>query len=77
MHWMPCALDFALDKAGNSMAAKIAIMAMTTSNSINVNPGGHPEPDVLFTLTLAVFIDLFMQSTDAAGDHRAEIRVNS
>jgi hypothetical protein len=50
---------------------------MTTSNSINVNPGGHPEPDVLFTLTLAVFIDLFMQSTDAAGDHRAEIRVNS
>ena len=27
-------------EAGNSMAAKMAIIAMTTSNSIKVNPGG-------------------------------------
>src|SRR2546430_2313226 len=38
MHWIPCALHLARAKAGRSMAARIAIMAMTTSNSINVNP---------------------------------------
>src|SRR5664280_1081157 len=32
------ALLLAFDKAGRSIAAKIAMMAMTTSNSINVNP---------------------------------------
>ncbi len=37
MHIMPWALALALFKAGNSIAAKIAIMAMTTSNSISVN----------------------------------------
>jgi hypothetical protein len=34
----PVALDFALAKAGKSMPAKIAMMAMTTSNSIKVKP---------------------------------------
>ena len=29
--------SFALDKAGSNMEARIAIMAMTTSNSISVN----------------------------------------
>jgi hypothetical protein len=29
----------AADNAGKSIAARIAIMAMTTSNSIKVNPG--------------------------------------
>jgi hypothetical protein len=38
MQLMPVARSLALDKAGNSMAAKMAIMAMTTSNSIKVNP---------------------------------------
>jgi len=32
------ALDFALAKAGKSMPAKIAMMAITTSNSIKVKP---------------------------------------
>jgi len=32
------AFSFALAKAGRSMAAKMAMMAMTTSNSIKVNP---------------------------------------
>jgi len=32
------ALSLALDNAGNNMAARIAIMAMTTSNSIRVKP---------------------------------------
>src|SRR5581483_4135518 len=38
MHPIPCA--WALDRAsaGNSIAARIAMIAMTTSNSIRVNP---------------------------------------
>jgi hypothetical protein len=32
-----CALRLAAAKAGNNMAAKIAMMAITTSSSINVN----------------------------------------
>jgi hypothetical protein len=34
------ALSLAFASAGNSIAAKIAIMAMTTSSSINVKPSG-------------------------------------
>src|SRR6267142_7067264 len=34
---IPSARSFALLNAGSSMAARMAIMAMTTSNSINVN----------------------------------------
>ena len=37
MQLMPNALDLALAKAGRSMPAKIAMMAMTTSSSISVN----------------------------------------
>ena len=37
MQEMPDAFCFALLSAGNSMAARMAMMAMTTSNSINVN----------------------------------------
>src|SRR5206468_509014 len=36
-HWIFIALAFALDSAGSNIAAKIAMMAITTSNSINVN----------------------------------------
>src|SRR5689334_1868002 len=39
MHLMPWALVFALAKAGSSMPARMAIMAITTSSSINVNAG--------------------------------------
>jgi len=34
----PVAFDFALAKAGKSIPARIAMMAMTTSNSIKVKP---------------------------------------
>jgi hypothetical protein len=34
------ALHFALLKAGNSIAARMAMMAITTSNSISVKPCG-------------------------------------
>jgi len=36
MHRTPKALHFALLNAGRSMLARIAIMAMTTSNSMSV-----------------------------------------
>src|ERR1035437_4814545 len=36
-HRIRCAHSFALDNAGSSSAASIAIMAMTTNNSIKVN----------------------------------------
>jgi len=39
---IPCALLLALLKAGNNIAARIAMMAMTTNNSIKVNPPCHP-----------------------------------
>src|SRR6188508_3323557 len=38
MHMIPCAFVLALARAGRSMLARIAIMAMTTSNSIRVKP---------------------------------------
>src|SRR5271170_1967096 len=41
---MRLALSLALDKAGNNMAASMAMMAMTTSNSIKVNPDCLPLP---------------------------------
>lgn len=44
MHLMPCALIFALESAGNNIAARIAMIAITTSNSIKVNPRGFKPP---------------------------------
>ena len=38
IHLIRCARALALANAGNSMAARIAIMAMTTNSSINVKP---------------------------------------
>jgi hypothetical protein len=37
MHEVCLAFDFALARAGNNMAAKMAMMAITTRSSINVN----------------------------------------
>src|SRR6266487_1694536 len=42
------AFALALPKAGNSSAARIAIMAITTSNSINVKPAEQSRPEVAF-----------------------------
>src|ERR1039457_720175 len=38
MHWVCLALALAFAKAGNNIAARMAIIAMTTSSSISVNP---------------------------------------
>jgi hypothetical protein len=36
--WIPLALDFALERAGSSMPAVMAMMSMTTNSSIKVKP---------------------------------------
>src|ERR1035441_10905505 len=41
MHLMALAFSFARASAGNSRLARIAMMAITTSNSIRVNPRGR------------------------------------
>src|SRR5262245_23121584 len=46
------ALDLALERAGRSIPARIAMIAITTSNSIRVNANRYPVP----FLTCAVFI---------------------
>ncbi len=38
IHLILCALLFAADKAGSNIAARMAMMAMTTSSSIKVKP---------------------------------------
>jgi hypothetical protein len=38
MQVIACALALALERAGKSIAARIAMIAMTTSNSISVKP---------------------------------------
>jgi hypothetical protein len=40
-----CAVRRAEIKAGNNIAAKMAMIAITTNNSINVNPRPPPPPE--------------------------------
>src|SRR5688500_1532257 len=54
MQWMPWALVLALARAGRSMPARIAMMAMTTSSSISVN-----APTRVVRLILRLVIKLF------------------
>src|SRR5262245_7410608 len=42
---MPCAFAFAFARAGNSSPARMAMIAMTTSSSISVNPLALERPE--------------------------------
>ena len=53
MQEMPCALVFALAKAGRSNAARMAMMAITTSSSIRVKPDLAEQPAVALVLRAA------------------------
>ena len=44
LHCVETACDLALARAGSSSAARMAMMAMTTSSSIRVNPRGLFPP---------------------------------
>src|SRR5947207_15564339 len=59
MHEVAWARAFALLSAGNNMLARIAMIAMTTSNSINVKPGCPRRQPALPAAPLfcSVFID--------------------
>jgi hypothetical protein len=55
-----CVLSFALAKAGKSMPARIAIIAITTKSSIKVNPRNNLllrplVEEVLFMKFLGIF----------------------
>src|SRR5438874_6901460 len=72
---MALAFSFALDRAGSSIAARIAIIAITTSNSIRVNAarsavclrGGlrRPQKQNLRGVAVPRFASIFFQP----GDH--------
>src|SRR5437870_6589568 len=60
MQEIDVALHLALERAGNNMAAKMAMMAITTSNSIKVKPelsGGCRSP---FGPCVFAFMKLFL-----------------
>src|SRR6185436_3634952 len=64
---MSFALSLERDKAGRSIAANIAIMAMTTRSSMSVNPPSRRRPTVLIPL----FINLDKSdSSDYPGQRR-------
>src|ERR1019366_7924859 len=44
MHFVLCEFNLAEASAGNNIAARMAMMAMTTSNSINVKPTRREMP---------------------------------
>src|ERR1700690_149460 len=66
MHWARWALSLALVSAGNNKAARIAMMAMTTSSSIKVNPSIFqvaPESDRC-DLDIFTFCMLFLDAVE-------------
>ena len=56
MHCTPWAFSLARVRAGSSSAARIAIMAITTSNSMSVNPPERREMFLLAELLLLVIL---------------------
>ena len=68
-----CAFAFALANAGNSRLAKIAMMAMTTSNSISVNAGRlrsrPPNPHFVLFIKGGVELISFNSNSKAPGSN--------
>src|SRR5438034_1840325 len=60
MQEIDVALHLALERAGNNMAAKMAMMAITTSNSIKVKPGLHFCCQSRFKRCVFAFMKLFL-----------------
>jgi hypothetical protein len=58
-------LRFGLGKGGSSIAARMAMMAITTSNSINVKPARLPLP-----LQKILFITALLWSAPPSGRKR-------
>ena len=64
MQRVDCARSFALERAGSRRLARIAIIAMTTSNSMSVNARSEDEGSSAF-LTVA---GLLAARNDSGGD---------
>lgn len=67
MQTVRLAFSLALAKAGNSIAARIAMIAITTSNSIKVNALLPPEFTATADIPLFAFIRIFFDSKRQAG----------
>src|SRR5258707_13199148 len=78
---MPCALVLALDKAGNNNPARMAMMAMTTSNSIRVNPRSALNV-LIVSLRLVLIVSFWIITRPLGGPHaqyrlKAQFHANS
>src|SRR2546426_301881 len=62
IHLIPCALVLALARAGRSMLARIAIIAITTSSSIKVNAQRDWLGELLIAFDFGCFIQKFVWS---------------
>src|SRR2546423_11417903 len=67
MHLVRLPRSLALDKAGNSKAARMAIIAMTTSSSISVN--AEEFPVLNFCLRLTTAIPFYGRDLTASGNN--------
>jgi hypothetical protein len=63
MHAIPCASVFDFDNAGNSIAARMAMMAMTTSSSIKVKARVLERQGIC--VLIAMLIPFFMAACQA------------
>ena len=59
---MDRAFSLAFDSAGSSIAARIAMIAMTTSNSISVNARRPPPDDIRTRPEILMLVFLFCYS---------------
>ena len=67
MHFAFLAISRALLKAGNNIAAKIAIIAITTNSSIKV------KPFLLFVLPSVLSIDIYLTTSSGYGQRLDKI----
>src|SRR5438445_3308970 len=75
IHVVPWALDLALLNAGRSMAARIAMMAMTTRSSIKVKPGRRKRESGAACLEFALMGVMDMSSQFLAVLTTIKVRV--
>src|SRR5688500_9457608 len=78
MQWTAVALAFALERAGKSIPARMAMIAITTSSSMRVNarfPRGANEPDKSIFSISPLLLIAFCLSERIYGDFRVSSRV--
>ena len=61
MQEMPCAFALALVKAGSNIAARMAMIAITTRSSIKVKPGAFFGVLVVLVVSLRIHVQLGLE----------------